>query len=88
MSSAATVLIEEFASICNTERHDPSQVYQDNSGRDLIRALRARAGYAREEGNGTALGDALHFEKAADTIERLLAEVGGRPRHLREGERA
>jgi len=37
---------------------------------DLITRLRERAAAAREEGTATALGDALHFEEAADQIER------------------
>lgn len=39
---------------------------------DLINRLRERAKVAREENTGTALGDALHFEEAADEIDRLL----------------
>ena len=40
---------------------------------DLVRRLRERAKAAREEMTGTALGDALHFEEAADELELLLA---------------
>lgn len=39
--------------------------------RPIIECLRERARFAREEGTGTALGDALHFEWAADEIKRL-----------------
>jgi len=35
----------------------------------LVERLRERASAARSESTGTALGDALHFEEAADTIE-------------------
>lgn len=37
--------------------------------------LRERAVFARSEGNATAIGDALHFDEAADAIERLEAET-------------
>jgi hypothetical protein len=38
---------------------------------NLVERLRERAKLAREEMTGTALGDALHFEEAADEIEQL-----------------
>lgn len=37
--------------------------------------LRHRASVARREGTGTALGDAMHFEEAADRIEEMDAEI-------------
>jgi hypothetical protein len=40
---------------------------------DLRHRLRERAATARSEETATALGDALHFEEAADEIEILLA---------------
>lgn len=42
---------------------------------DLANRLRERAQVARSEKTGTALGDALHFEEAADRIEALEAEL-------------
>lgn len=36
---------------------------------DLLTRLRERAANAREEGTATALGDAMHFEEAANAIE-------------------
>lgn len=41
----------------------------------LVERLRERAAIARGEKTGTALGDAIHFEEAADEIERLRAEL-------------
>lgn len=41
---------------------------------DLTARLRRRAGFAREEGNVTAISDALHFEEAVDAIASLIAE--------------
>jgi hypothetical protein len=50
---------------------------------DLVSRLRERAKVAREEMTGTSLGDALHFEDAANEIERLRGAatpaVGGKP---------
>jgi heterodisulfide reductase subunit C len=40
---------------------------------DLMERLRDRAKVAREENTGTAFGDAIHFEEAANEIERLCA---------------
>jgi predicted nucleic acid-binding Zn-ribbon protein len=40
------------------------------TARTLVDRLRERARAAREENNATALGDAIHFEQAADEIER------------------
>jgi hypothetical protein len=37
----------------------------------LIYRLRERAGVARSEKTGTGLGDAVHFEEAADRIDCL-----------------
>lgn len=41
---------------------------------DLVASLLERGTIARQEGTGTALGDALHFEKSADAITRLRRE--------------
>lgn len=41
----------------------------------VVERLRERAAIARGEKTGTALGDAIHFEEAADEIERLRAQV-------------
>lgn len=49
--------------------------------RTLVERLRQRASTARLEGTGTALGDALHFEAAANEIEAREAEV----RALKDG---
>ena len=38
---------------------------------DLVNRLREREKFAREETTATSLGDALHFEEAADRIEAL-----------------
>lgn len=38
---------------------------------DVVARLRKRAAIARGEKTGTALGDAYHFDEAADEIERL-----------------
>jgi len=40
---------------------------------NIVERLRERAAVARSESNGTALGDAVHFEEAAARIERLEA---------------
>ena len=37
----------------------------------LISHLRDRATIARSENTATAIGDAIHFEKAADALEKL-----------------
>ena len=42
---------------------------------DLIYRLRERAGVARSEKTGTGLGDAVHFEEAAERIEALEAAL-------------
>jgi hypothetical protein len=42
---------------------------------DMIERLHERAKAARAEGTATALGDALHFEKAAAAIESLREEA-------------
>jgi len=42
---------------------------------NLVERLRERARAAREERTATALGDALHFEEAADEIELLRHQV-------------
>ena len=42
----------------------------------LVERLRERAAIARGEKTGTALGDAIHFEEAADEIERLTSQGG------------
>lgn len=42
---------------------------------DLVASLLERGTVARQEGTGTALGDALHFEKAAGAITALQARV-------------
>lgn len=54
---------------------------------DLINRLRERAVAAREEGTATALGDALHFEEAADVAEREIAAQAAlaRIRKVRDG---
>ena len=51
---------------------------------DLVERLREREKFAREETTATSLGDALHFEEAADRIEALEAEVA----FLREANQA
>lgn len=38
---------------------------------DVVERLQERARAARDEGNSTALGDALHFEESAAEILRL-----------------
>lgn len=38
---------------------------------DIVERLRERATVARSEKTGTAVADAIHFEEAADEIERL-----------------
>jgi len=43
---------------------------------DIVDALRERAKAAKEERTGTADGDAYHFERAADEIERLRERLG------------
>jgi hypothetical protein len=43
---------------------------------ELVERLRERAAIARGEKTGTALGDAIHFEEAADEIERLTSQGG------------
>lgn len=43
--------------------------------RDIVERLRSRAEYAKQEKTGTADGDAVHLNQAADEIERLRAEV-------------
>lgn len=45
----------------------------DDEMTDIVKRLRERASVAREENTGTAIGDALHFEEAANAIERLDA---------------
>ena len=45
----------------------------ERSSDDIVERLRERAKFARAEGTGTSLGDALHFESAAAEIERLRA---------------
>ena len=42
---------------------------------DLVKRLREREKFAREEITATSLGDALHFEEAADRIEALEAAL-------------
>ena len=42
---------------------------------DLVKRLREREKFAREETTATSLGDALHFEEAADRIETLEAAL-------------
>lgn len=42
---------------------------------DIVYRLRERASVARCENTGTALGDAVHFEEAADEITRLRAAL-------------
>lgn len=42
---------------------------------DIVAMLRDRANCARNEKNGTAEIDAIHFDSAADEIERLRAQV-------------
>ena len=44
---------------------------------DLIKLLMERAKIARSEGTGTGLGDALHFEVAADRITAMKAAGDG-----------
>ena len=43
--------------------------------RDLVNRLKRRADVARSEGTGTARGDAVHFEEAANSIEMLESRV-------------
>lgn len=40
----------------------------DANAGDLVKRLRGRARMARSEGTATALGDAVHFEEAADAL--------------------
>jgi hypothetical protein len=47
----------------------------DTPARSLVERLRERAAIARGEKIGTALGDALHFDEAADEIERLTGDL-------------
>jgi len=42
---------------------------------DLVPRLRGRARSARSENTGTGLGDALHFEQAANRIDMLVAAL-------------
>lgn len=42
---------------------------------DIVYRLRERASVARCENTGTALGDAVHFEEAADENTRLRAAL-------------
>ena len=44
---------------------------------DLIKLLMERAKIARSEGTGTGLGDALHFEAAADRLTAMKAAGDG-----------
>lgn len=48
---------------------------------DIVDRLKERAKNAREENTATALGDALHFEEAAATIERLESLVWKQDTH-------
>ena len=48
----------------------------------LVESLKIRAVAARSEGNATALGDALHFEDAAERIEALEAALKRAHVHL------
>jgi len=47
----------------------------DRSGNEFVKRLRDRALLAREEDTATALGDALHFEEAAERLNALTARV-------------
>ena len=42
---------------------------------DIVERLQDRAIVARNEGTGTGLGDAIHFEEAASTITALQERV-------------
>lgn len=42
---------------------------------DIVERLQDRAIVARNEGTGTGLGDAIHFEEAASTITALEKRV-------------
>ncbi|QIG76668.1 hypothetical protein EVC28_044 [Rhizobium phage RHph_I1_23] len=44
---------------------------EDYWGKDIAARLRERATTARQEGTGTAIADAVHFEQAASEIDRL-----------------
>lgn len=43
--------------------------------RDIVERLRGRAEYAKQEKTGTADGDAVHLNQAADEIGRLRAQI-------------
>src|SRR5437868_7049529 len=43
--------------------------------RDIVERLRSRAEYAKQEKTGTADGDAVHLNQAADEIALLRSQV-------------
>lgn len=47
----------------------------DAQAKALMESLHERAAIARGEKTGTALGDAIHFERAAAEIDRLTKEL-------------
>lgn len=47
----------------------------DNETKDLVDSLLRRASMALDEGTGTAIGDAIHFEQAAKALQEQAAEI-------------